>query len=1343
MTRPRRGFGPDYSWLRQFDVDGPFLSLPVVKGFWPSGVDRLGDADDRLVTFKQGFAAWLRAYDQQTLEKRDQYAEVARAWVDTVLDELAGWGGLRVGADDLRQEFETHSPGEQVRIRADGGLRGRESGEVAALLRVVGPTEDLRGPGLDGWAATEIDRMAALLRKAGVSIGLVTDGRWWAIVWAEEGKATGSGIVDAVTWGEEPLLRDAFLALVDQQRLRAKNPDHRLSRLLERSELEAEEITEALGTQVRRSVELLVQAFSETRLIAAENSEPDPLAEKSDDVYQAAVTVMMRVVFLLFAEERGMLPTEQLYWDSYAIRGLLDDLKDRALANGEEQLDESHDAWHRLLAVSDALYLGVNYDEMRMPAYGGSLLDPARFPWLTATDQHGLKLQVSDRVMLHVLQSVQEATVRGEARRISFRDIDVEQIGYIYEGLLGYTCAIVTDDVVIGLVGKDGEEPEIALSKLDQLRESNPSTKVFVNKLIEWVKDNQPAAATKTAAQLIKLTDAQVDEAELRRLLTPVAGHDPELLADLIRWGNVIRRDLRGIPLVVAPGGLVVVETPSRRNAGAHYTPRSLAEEVVTYALEPVAYEPGPLQTNDVDAWKLKSSTAILDLKVADIAAGSGAFLVAAARFLAKRVTEAWTEEGMLSKVELANPSQAEERAIREVVARCIYGADINPMAVEMCKLSLWLVSLDKSKPFSFVDDKIFCGNSLLGVTTLDQLRHLHIDPERKRKFLQPFVDVDAVLAEATRLRRELASPVDEDDPQRSTAGKVRLLRRAEEVTAQLRLMADGIIAAGMALGGKPGVQLEDAYKSLEWALAEAFPGDRSTGNRQKLDNIVSKGLTPTVDTDYERWHPLHWSIEVPDVMQRGGFDAIIGNPPFLGGMKLSGAMGSNIRDWLANCVALSRSGGRADLVAYFFLRAYSLVNTRGSIGLIATNTVAQGDTREVGLDQMAASGFTITRAIQSRSWPAASVNLEYAAVWGTRAALAERVLVVSDENLVRRISTLLEPYGGVEGQPRRLVENQGITSEGCKPYGHGFILEVHEAQQWLDADPRNSEVLFPYLGGEDLNSRPDCSASRWVINFGDRSEEEAAEYKLPHQRLVAQVKPERQRKREDGSYVLRRPLPQRWWQYGDQRQALMKAIADLDEVLVITRVSRTVMPVRVPTGQVLSSLLVVFATNSFSDQAVLSSTVHQLWAIKYGSGLRNDPRYTSTDVFETFARPSSTGRLDGLGRLLDADRREIMLRRGVGLTDLYRLANDPALQTDDDVTHLREIHVRLDEAVMDAFHWNDIALDHGFYSYRQMQRFTVCPAAQVEVLDRLLIENHRRARLEGQDLPEEQEKLF
>jgi len=1317
MKKVRSGSGVDYSWLQHFDVDGPFLSLPVVKGFWPSGVDRLSDADDRLVTFKQGFATWLRAYDQQSLEKRDQYALTARVWVDTVLDDLAEWDGLRIGAEELPAEFEIHSPGEQVRIRADGGLRGRESGEVAALLWVVTPSEDLRGPGLDGWAATEIDRMAALLRKAGVPIGLVTDGRWWGIVWAEEGTATGSGVVDAVTWGEEPLLRDAFLALINQQRLRAKNPEHRLARLLQRSELEAEEITEALGTQVRKSVELLVQAFSEARLIAVENGEPDPLTEKPDDVYQAAVTVMMRVVFLLFAEERGMLPTERLYWDSYAIHGLLDDLKFRALAHGEENLDESHDVWHRLLAVSDALYFGVNYDEMRMPAYGGSLLDPARFPWLTATDQHGLKVQVSDRVMLHVLESVQEATVRGEARRISFRDIDVEQIGYIYEGLLGYSCANVADDVVVGLVGKEGEEPEIRLGQLNELRESASSTKAFVDKLSDWVKKHQPAASMKTSAQLVKLTDGEVDEAELRRLLTPVVGNDPELLADLIRWGNVIRRDLRGIPLVVPPGGLVVVETPSRRNAGAHYTPRSLAEEVVKYALEPVVYEPGPLQTNDVDAWKLKSSTAILDLKVADIAAGSGAFLVAAARFLAKRVTEAWTEEGMLSQAELVEPLLAEERAIREVVARCLYGADINPMAVEMCKLSLWLVSLDKTKPFSFVDDKILVGNSLLGVTSLDQLRHLHIDPDRKRKFLQPFVDVGAVIAEATRLRRELASPVDEDDPQRSTAGKLRLLRRADEVTAQLKLMADGIIAAGLALGGKPGAQLDDAYRALEWALAEAFPRNGPPGDRRNLDTILGRGLTPTADTDYQRWQPLHWAIEVPDVMERGGFDAVIGNPPFLAGKKIATAYGPNIENWIKS--DLEGQKGAADLVAHFIRRAWNLLHDNGSLGLIATDRIGQGDTALMSTQVLTTEG-RIYRARSAFRWPGAS-STGAAIVWAVKNNLRNPDLFANLDG-VDTISISASLTDGSEpdlssAAPLALPFPAG---NGIYLYGEGFVLDGTDP---LIGSLSAQEVaaLRPFVNGQSQMSG--VPSGRFVIDVGKYTDEESLYSDMPvlaeHLRLT--VKPIR-------DAITSQVHEYRYWAFWDKRESLIAATRSIDRFIVLTRDTR--VPVFLFSSDhesLLTDQVVLIATGSPSILGVLSSTVHSAWFERTRTGRGTTSRYLVSRCLRTFPFPAvldsalMTASLEFIA-VRDRAREEV-----VSLTRLYNLVDDPAVD-EPRVLDLRNAQRELDQAVCRNYGWHDLSIDHGFFEVADVRRFTCSPLQRSEIRRRLLKENHRQA---------------
>jgi len=270
--------------------------------------------------------------------------------------------------------------------------------------------------------------------------------------------------------------------------------------------------------------------------------------------------------------------------------------------------------------------------------------------------------------------------------------------------------------------------------------------------------------------------------------------------------------------------------------------------------------------------------------------------------------------------------------------------------------------------------------------------------------------------------------------------------------------------------------------------------------------------------------------------------------------------------------------------------------------------------------------------------------------------------------------------------------------------------------------------VLFPYLNGEDLNQRPAASASRWVIDFNDWSEEQARAYSLPYRRLADRVKPERQRLKPDGEYALRKPLPERWWQYGEKRPALRKAIADLSEVLVIALVSKTVMPLRVPTGQVFSHKLGVFATDSYSSQAALSSSLHYLWVVKYSSTMRTDINYSPSDVFETFPLPRSSAELECAGRLLEEVRREMMTQRNLGLTKLYNLVNDPAY-ADDDVLRLREIHAAIDRAVVGAYGWDDVQLDHGFHAYRQALRYSIGPAARTEVLDRLLAENHSRAR--------------
>lgn len=1324
------------SWLELVDSDGPFLAIPALKRVWPNGIpDFRTNHPDRFSALVDARKDFEHAWERVDLHPDDEkaiatYRETRDGWVQTVLRDVIGWKESLIWGEPAG--IQAHSPSHAVTITPQAVLTDLD-GNTAALVYVIDSVDSLRDTPNDGWAATPIDRLEELLRAADVPIGIVTDGRWWGIVSYKSGTMAASGIVDALTWIEEPRTRDAFLTILGRQYLIGGDPNERLPVLFEESIAAAEEITEALGVQVRNAVELLVQAFSESVVEAKRKGLPDPLPERSRDVYEAAVTIMMRTVFLLFAEERGMLPAGELFEQSYGLVGRLERLSQREAEEGEEALDTTSMTWHRLLATSSAIFHGATFENLRMPAYGGSLFDPVRFPWLTATNDDGtLAVTVSDRVMLHVLRSVQLAQLKGgEARQISFRDIDVEQIGYIYEGLLGYTTTRVAETYV-GLKGTAGAEPEIPLAALEQLHRGNSDPQQFATALREWVSEDQPAAKAQSAAAITKGLNAETDSS-LVSALSQAVGGNTELRDRIKPFLGIIRQDLRSHPFVVLPGGLLVKETPSRKNAGAHYTPKSLAEEVVLHALQPLCYLPGPHQTGNEAEWKLRPSEEILALKVADIACGSGAFLVAAARYLADRVVEAWIGEDP----ENAHRKDLHLRAIRHVVANCLYGADINDMAVEMAKLSLWLVSLDRDLPFSFVDDKIFLGNSLLGLTNLDQLRSLHIDPVNAtgQDVLSDFdVDVDAVIRKAIELRERLATEIDEEDPMRSTAAKRRQYEQLQAVTQQLRQLADGVIAAALPLGGKPGGALEEAYQNLRLAVQKAQPlAAGGAGDPSWLASILDAGLKPTVETDYEQWSPIHWVLEAPEVViDRGGFDAVIGNPPFLGSQKLNGALGGNVRDWFVQVLALNFKG-IADLVAYFLLRSFSLLASQGNLGLVGTNTIAQGDTREVGLGQLVDGGFIITRSIRSRPWPASSANLEFAAVWGTRDEVNSEADRIADGKRVLRISTLLEAEGEIQGDPQVLRENAGLAFNGVYVLGMGFVVEPEQAAAWINADERLQAVVRPYLNGKDMNNDPQQRASRFVIDFNDMSLDAAKSYGLAFAQVDREVRPERQRRKSNGEYVLAPPLPEKWWLHARSRPAMRKALAPLDRVIAIAQVSSTLMPTFVEADQVLDAMLIVFALDSYADLALLSSEFHRLWALKYGTTMRTDARYTPSTIFETFPRPSSTGSMHEAGRALDETRREILVRRNLGLTKFYNLVNDPALRDEDDadISVVRALHCQVDSAVLDAYSWNDIDLTHGFFDYRGSVRWSVAPSARTEILDRLLLENFRRSSLE------------
>ncbi|MEU6367437.1 type IIL restriction-modification enzyme MmeI [Streptomyces sp. NPDC046931] len=1356
-------------WLDLTEVSGPFLTMPVLLRAWPQ-LDAL-EKDER-ARLRARHADW----QTDTTAGRDE-------WVAYILSRLLGWNDaltLRVGESEhhgldrltlrvaehnteVRPDFALVDPGTDLATEPSTEAAAKRV-RLLGLTVPAGTAPTARAGGGGDWAAAPADRLARLLRHHGVPLGLVTDGRWWCLVWAPLGGVTTTAVFDAIGWNEaaERNVVRAFVSLLRRRRFFEYDEPETLVGLLKESLAAGEDVTEALGVQVRQAVELLVDAIGRADVRAMEDGGPGLHASgvSAGEVYRASVAVMMRIVFLLFAEERGLLPADnEVYARSYSARFLRDELKARADEEGEASLEHTRSAWHRLIALFHAVHGGVDHpgSDLHLPAYDGSIFDPDAYPWLERTTP---LLPIDDRTVLHMLQAVQEVRVgKGkdrEVRTLSFRALDVEQIGYVYEGLLSYDGRRATEHMV-GLIGPEGLEHEVPLRELELLAaKAGGSLKTLAKSIHEKWKDPKPPA---TAGQLEKKLAPVGAEAaaETRRRLNAVT-KDPALTERLLPFAGILRDDLRGLPTVIPNGALYVTESSLRKNTGTHYTPRFLAEEVVLHALEPLVYEPGPLQTADTAEWRLKSADQILDLKVADIAMGSAAFLVAACRYLGDRLIEAWENEGRADAmvyragraVEAVTAADAEQdpvvvEARRQIIEHCLYGVDINPMAVEMAKLSLWLVSMDPERPFTFLDDRLACGDSLLGVHSMEQIQGVHMKPEQQADILAE--QARQLVDQLTRERLAITAIKGVDLP-----ALQRKRERLEEVnrhSRRLRLVGDLIAGAAIATcasGRVPwyaedgGERVRDLFPQAAW-IVQRIMEDGVEDDSEVVGEARARAqewLGAELPEGALERRPVHWPLVFPEVFtRRGGFDAIIGNPPFLGGLKLKTAYGEAYRDHLVNDLGNGVKGvrGTADLSAYFVLRLSALMNKYGQFGVVATNTLAQGDSREVALSPLLVAGNMIRRAIKSAPWPSRSAVLEYCAVWMSRAPVSLGVPVILSGMSVRRITSSLSPASRIESWSERLSSNREIAFQGMLVLGMGFTLTPEKAAELIRQDERNAHILFPYLNGEDLNSRPDGSASRWVINFHDWSLDVAKSYPSCFEQVERMVRPER----EKNKMASRR---EKWWQYAGRAPVMMKACAGLREVIALTLVSKVVMPLVVPAKQVLSHKLCVFASNDRAMLAFLSSAAHYWWAIGNSSTMKADLNYAPSAVFDTLYRPEFTRRMREAGVLLESARRDLMLARDVGLTAVYNLVHDPSCQ-DEGILGLRRIHEEIDRATVEAYGWHDLLddsgqtppadpthetfpLDHGFHETDQGIRYTIGLLARTEIIDRLRQLNHQ-----------------
>ncbi len=516
---------------------------------------------------------------------------------------------------------------------------------------------------------------------------------------------------------EERITLRALRSLLGARRLFGVDDPETLDGLFERSRDDEREVTDQLGLQTRRAVELLVSAFDR-----ADRDTGGKLLEHVPEyrLYEAALAVVMRIIFLLAAEARGLFPDDGPWADSYAITPLRAQLEELADRGTLEALDRRYDAWPRLLATFRAVHDGVEHSRVRMPGYGGGLFDPDRYPFLEGADT--IIPRVSNRAVLHILDALQtlEVDVPGgrERRPLSFRALGVEQIGHVYEGLLDHT-AIRADAPALGLSGTAKKEPEIPLAELEEQRTKGDDA--LLDFLVEQTGRSRSA--------LKKGLEAVADPVRVAHL-REACDHDDGLVDRVLPFLGLVRDDVFGLPMVFRTGAIYVTESPGRRATGTHYTPPSLTEPIVQYALEPVVYR-GPAEGLPREEWELKRPSELLELKVADIAMGSAAFLVAACRYLATRLVESW--ERFPDEIPADAGADLEERELtarRLVAERCLYGVDVNPLAVEIAKVSLWLTTLRRDRPFTFLDHALRCGDSLLGLTSLDQLEALTLRPD-------------------------------------------------------------------------------------------------------------------------------------------------------------------------------------------------------------------------------------------------------------------------------------------------------------------------------------------------------------------------------------------------------------------------------------------------------------------------------------------------------------------------------------------------------------------------------------------------------------------------------------
>jgi hypothetical protein len=1194
-------------------------------------------------------------------------------------------------------ELEVALPEYNESLRPDYAVRVDARDPAAGwqlLVRTLPHDSDFDARESGGLEASAHGRMERLLRETGVPAGLLFNGRALRLISAPRGETSGYldfRVEQMIQTAGRPIA-SALRLLLNERRLLALPRAERLATLLEDSRRFQNEVSEKLAEQVLHALYELLRGFQAAQDASGGELLRATLADDPDEVYRALLTVILRMVFLLYAEEREMLPGESTFVRFYSVAGLHQRLREHT-AHFSDTIDQRFGAWAQLLALFRLVHDGTrSHDPIELPARHGGLFDPDRFPFLEGRVGAGSR-QVHERIEPPlvpdgtVYRALEQLLVL-DGERISYRALDVEQIGSVYETMMGFRLQTTTGKSLAVRPAKKRGAP--SMLDLEAMLDVDPG------KRAKWVQDHSDRKLAAKVASAVK--DARSIE-DLHSALLPVA-------------------DRAASPDLVPAGAMALQPSEERRRSGSHYTPRTLTEPIVRDTLAPVLED-----LRGADGLPPRPEQ-LLELKVCDLAMGSGAFLVEACRQLSDALVAAWSVHGERPEFP---PDEDEVVFARRLVAqRCLYGVDRNPVAVDLAKMSLWLATLAREHALTFVDHALRHGDSLVGLSRR-QIQAFHWDPKA--------TGFEAVrIGEHLQRVRELRAQIREAAEDVSDAARRDMWDEAQFELGRVRLFGDLAVLAYFS--GTKASERETARTT--------FAHEVSDGNSESLRGKVEERREadpPLV--------PFHWEIEFPEVFNRenDGFDAIVGNPPFMSSTTAWSTLGVEYRDWLR--LIHEASDGRAvDVVAHFFRRSFTLLRREGTLGLIATNTIGQGDTRQAGLSYICRHGGAIYSARTRVKWPGVAAVI-VSVVHVIRAA-GEPPAATLNTRQVPGINSYLVS-AATEFEPKSLAANHGLSFHGSKIYGEGFTFDdealkgiatpLGEMRRLIAANSRNRERIFPYIGGEEVNSSPTQMHRRYVISFGRMTEAEARRWPDLIQIVEEKVKPERDQMR---GYALADKRRTYWWQFETYALALHDAIRDLDRCLVLSRVATHLSLVFQPTDRIFADSLVVFPFDSFGSFAALQSRPHETWARFFGSSMKDDLRYSPSDCFDTFSLPDgwdSHPALESAGAAYYKHRAQLMLANDEGLTKTYNRFHDPD-EHEPGVLKLRELHAAMDRAVLDAYGWAEIAPECDFFldyedeeeeSSRRKKpwRYRWPDEVHDEVLAKLIELNEQRAEAE------------